>query len=67
MIVRVFGLLLLVICGLTVHELYSLVHSAAPVSTGFELLLALLIVVTGLGGVLMASTGSELLSLRDDR
>ena len=67
MIVRLFGLLLLIICGLAVHELYSLVHGAAHLSTGFELLLALLIVVTGLGGVLLASAGSELLGLRDDR
>lgn len=66
--VRLLGLGLLVICAFAVHELYALVHSAAARSpTGVELLLALAVVVTGLGGVLMASTGTELLRLPDDR
>lgn len=65
--IRLFGPGLLVICALAVHELHALVQSAAAHSpTGVEVLLALAVVVTGLGGILMASAGTELLRLPDD-
>jgi predicted outer membrane lipoprotein len=66
--IRLSGLGLLVICAFAVHQLHALVYSAASHSpTGVELLLlALAVVVTGLGGVLMASAGTELLRLPDD-
>jgi hypothetical protein len=67
MMIRLLGLGLLVICAFAVHELYAVAHSAASHSpTGVELLLALAVIVTGLGGVLMASAGAELLRLSDD-
>ena len=68
MLVRLLGLVSLAVCAFVLHELLALVHSApAHSATSVELLLGLVVVVTGLGGVVMASTGSELLrSPHDD-
>lgn len=61
MIIRFIGLGLLLVCGLAIHWLLGLVHSV-PSTTGVEMLAAALIVFTGLGGVLLVATGSELLT-----
>jgi hypothetical protein len=68
MLVRLLGLASLVVCAFALHELLTLVHSAtANSATGVELLLGLVVVITGLGGVFMASAGSELLRSSKDR
>ena len=63
MIVRFAGVALIAICGIAIHFLYEMVHSG-PLHqpTIAEFALALVVVVTGLGGMLMAATGSELTS-----
>ena len=67
MTVRIFGLGLILVSGIAVHWLYVLVHTAAHHSQNVgELLLAALIVVTGLGGVLMAAVGNELFRRPDE-
>lgn len=61
MIVRFAGLGLIAICGIAIHFLYEMVH-AGPLHqpTIEEFAIALAVVVSGLGGTLMAATGSEL-------
>lgn len=62
MIVRLAGLGLIAICGFAIHFLYQMVH-AGPFhqATIEEFALAIIVVVTGLGGTLMAATGNELI------
>ena len=61
MISRCVGLALLCLCAIAIHFLYGLVTvGAAHSPTGAELLLALVVVVSGLGGIVLVSTGDEI-------
>lgn len=66
MLIRFAGLGLIAICGIAIHFLYDMVHSGPPhQATIGEFALALVVVVAGLAGTLLAATGSELVQWKN--
>jgi len=67
MIVRLIGVVFLPVCAFAVHWLYQLVHVVPPHPSSLgELAIAFVVVITGLGGALMAIVGDELVRNPDE-